>query len=276
MQPASTRCTRCSRARRIRLTCWRVAADDINYRRFFDINELAALRAEDPQVFDDSHRLVLRLVAERKIDALRIDHPDGLYDPKAYFERLQAAVRSALLSSAASARSAEAPRRRPRSTSSCEKILAEHETLPADWPVQGTTGYRFANLVDGLLVDGAAKSRFDRVYAAFIGGWVDFDQILREAKLLIMAGGARVRPEPARARTHAHRRGRPQHARSYVQRPASHGDALHRGAAGLPHLHRRSRSRRGRPALHRLGDRHRPAMASGARSDRFRFPSPTC
>ena len=69
-----------------------------------------------------------------------------------------------------------------------EKILAEHETLPADWPVQGTTGYRFANLAGGLLVDGAAKSRFDRVYAAFIGGWVDFDQILREAKSLIMSG----------------------------------------------------------------------------------------
>ena len=69
-----------------------------------------------------------------------------------------------------------------------EKILAEHETLPADWPVHGTTGYRFANLVNGLFVDGAAKSRFDRVYAAFIGGRADFDQILREAKLLIMAG----------------------------------------------------------------------------------------
>src|SRR4029079_10894195 len=76
-----------------RLTGWRVAADDINYRRFFDINELAALRAKTPRVFADSHRLVLRLVAERKIGALRVDHPDGLYDPKAYFERLQAAVR---------------------------------------------------------------------------------------------------------------------------------------------------------------------------------------
>ena len=171
-----------------RLTSWRVAADDINYRRFFDINELAALRAEDPQVFADSHRLVLRLVAERKIDALRIDHPDGLYDPKAYFERLQSAVRSALLSSGAKRAQRGRPAPATALYTAVEKILAEHETLPADWPVQGTTGYRFANLVGGLWVDGAAKSRFDRVYAAFIGGWVDFDQILREAKLLIMAG----------------------------------------------------------------------------------------
>jgi (1->4)-alpha-D-glucan 1-alpha-D-glucosylmutase len=170
-----------------RLTSWRVAADDINYRRFFDINELAALRVEDPEVFADSHRLVLRLVAERKIDALRIDHPDGLYDPKAYFERLQAAVREALSNGAKGARRG---RPAPATTlyTTVEKILAEHETLPADWPVQGTTGYRFANLVGGLWIDGAAKSRFDRVYAAFIGGWVDFDQILREAKLLIMSG----------------------------------------------------------------------------------------
>ena len=171
-----------------RLTGWRVAADDINYRRFFDINELAALRAEDPQVFTESHRLVLRLVGERKIDALRIDHPDGLYDPKAYFERLQTAVRSALLPSGAKRAQRESPSPAAALYTTVEKILAEHEALPADWPVQGTTGYRFANLVGGLWVDGAAKSRFDRVYAAFIGGWVDFDQILREAKLLIMSG----------------------------------------------------------------------------------------
>jgi len=171
-----------------RLTGWRVAADDINYRRFFDINELAALRAEDPQVFAESHRLVLRLVGERKIDALRIDHPDGLYDPKAYFERLRTAVRSALLPSGAKRAQRESPSPAAALYTTVEKILAEHEALPADWPVQGTTGYRFANLVGGLWVDGAAKSRFDRVYAAFIGGWVDFDQILREAKLLIMSG----------------------------------------------------------------------------------------
>ncbi len=174
-------------AQAYRLTSWRVAADDINYRRFFDVNELAAVRVEDPQVFADSHRLVMRLVSEGKIAALRIDHPDGLYDPKAYLERLQAAVRSALAPASPVTRRGRPPR--PRALYIVvEKILAEHEALPRDWPVQGTTGYRFANLVGGLWVDGAAKSRFDRVYAAFVGRRIDFDQILREAKLLIMTG----------------------------------------------------------------------------------------
>jgi (1->4)-alpha-D-glucan 1-alpha-D-glucosylmutase len=172
-----------------RLTSWRVAADDINYRRFFDVNELAALRTEDPQVFEDSHRLVLRLVAEGKIDALRIDHPDGLYDPKAYLQRLQGAVRSALLR-----RRAAHARGHGRSPvpgtiyTVVEKILAGHEALPADWPVQGTTGYRFTNLVNGLWVNGAARTRFDRVYAGFIGRQAHLDQILHEAKLLTMTG----------------------------------------------------------------------------------------
>ncbi|HEY2864425.1 MAG TPA: malto-oligosyltrehalose synthase [Casimicrobiaceae bacterium] len=172
-----------------RLTSWRVAADDINYRRFFDINELAAIRAEDPEVFADSHRLVLRLVGEGKVDALRIDHPDGLYDPKAYLERLQTAVRQA--TPARAARRAGRPvTRAPAGAvyTVVEKILADHEVLPADWPVQGTTGYRFLNLVNGLWVNGTMRSRFDRAYAAFVGRHVDFDQILHEAKLLIMTG----------------------------------------------------------------------------------------
>ncbi len=175
-------------AQSFRLTSWRVAADDINYRRFFDINELAALRTEDPQVFADSHRLVLRLVAERKVDALRIDHPDGLYDPKAYLERLKAAVHAALLPAAAMHMHRATPPEAGGLYTVVEKILAEHEALPADWPIQGTTGYRFANLVGGLWVDGAAKARFDRAYAAFIGARADFDEILREAKLSIMTG----------------------------------------------------------------------------------------
>ena len=174
-------------AQPFRLTYWRVAADDINYRRFFDINELAAIRAEEPEVFEASHRLLLRLLAEGKIDALRIDHPDGLYDPKAYFERLQVAVRSALLP-----RAAIAPRRRGgappalRVYTVVEKILADGEALPADWLVQGTTGYRFANMVNGLWVDSGAKARIDRVYSAYIGQRLDFRSILNQAKLLIM------------------------------------------------------------------------------------------
>ncbi|HKW81271.1 MAG TPA: malto-oligosyltrehalose synthase, partial [Casimicrobiaceae bacterium] len=174
-------------AQAFRLAYWRVAADDINYRRFFDINELAALRAEEPEVFEASHRLLLRLLAEGKVDALRIDHPDGLYDPKAYFERLQAAVRSAL-----SARAAAAPRRRRSAPPAAsvytvvEKILADDETLPPDWPVQGTTGYRFANMVNGLWVDAGARARIDRVYSAYLGRRLDFRDILLQSKLLVM------------------------------------------------------------------------------------------
>ncbi|MFI4951913.1 MAG: malto-oligosyltrehalose synthase [Burkholderiales bacterium] len=174
-------------AQAFRLTCWRVAADDINYRRFVDINELAALRAEDPQVFADSHRLLLRLVAEGKIDALRIDHADGLYDPKAYFERLRAAVRLALLPRTATFLRGRGIASAPTAVYTVvEKILAEHEALPVEWAVQGTTGYRFSNLVTGLCVDGGARARFDRVYAAYIGRRVDFEQVLRDAKLQVM------------------------------------------------------------------------------------------
>ena len=175
-------------AQAFRLASWRVAADDINYRRFFDVNELAALRVEDPQVFAESHRLVLRLVAEGKVSALRIDHLDGLYDPKAYLENLQAAVRSALTPTAA--RRARSARAAPANAVYIvvEKILAQHEALPAEWPTQGTTGYRFANLVGGLWINAAATSRFDRLYSAFIGRRIDFGRILDEAKLLTMTG----------------------------------------------------------------------------------------
>src|SRR5439155_2127355 len=84
-----------------RLSFWRVASDEINYRRFFDVNDLAALSMERPEVFDATHELVLRLLAEGKLDGLRIDHPDGLYDPQGYFRRLQRAYLLALARRAA-------------------------------------------------------------------------------------------------------------------------------------------------------------------------------
>jgi (1->4)-alpha-D-glucan 1-alpha-D-glucosylmutase len=171
-----------------RLASWRVAADDINYRRFFDINDLAALRVEDPKVFADSHRLVLRLVEEGKIAALRIDHPDGLYDPKAYLERLHAAVRSALRPAAGLGTRRDRPPHASALYTVVEKILAEHEALPGDWPAQGTTGYRFANLVGSLWVDGASQSRFNRLYDGFLGTRIDFDTILHDSKVLVMTG----------------------------------------------------------------------------------------
>lgn len=149
-------------AQAYRLAYWRVAADEINYRRFFDINDLAALRMENDEVFEATHRFVLELAAEGAIDGLRIDHPDGLYDPERYFRRLQA--RYAAL---AAIDQTDAARGRPLYVLA-EKIIAPHEQLPETWPVHGTTGYRFANVVNGLFVDAEAKSRVDRAWRAFV------------------------------------------------------------------------------------------------------------
>jgi (1->4)-alpha-D-glucan 1-alpha-D-glucosylmutase len=162
-----------------RLAFWRAAADDINYRRFFDVNDLAALRAEREDVFELTHRIPLELVARGQADALRIDHPDGLLDPAAYFERLQRA--------AAGAMQRGAPDARGRAIYLViEKILADHERMAEAWPVHGTTGYRFMNVVNGIFVDTSARTRFDRLYAAFIGEHAEFDVILRRAKTYIL------------------------------------------------------------------------------------------
>jgi (1->4)-alpha-D-glucan 1-alpha-D-glucosylmutase len=167
-------------AQAFRLAHWRVAGDDINYRRFFDINDLAALRMESEAVFEDTHRLVFRLLSEGKLDALRIDHPDGLYDPQQYFERLQRRGAAHLPdpnSGTALAKSIYL---------TVEKILAEHEHLPAEWPVHGTTGYEFLNQVNGLFVDSSGEKRIDRVYSSFIGRHIDYPHLLRESKALII------------------------------------------------------------------------------------------
>ena len=163
------------KAQAFRLAYWRIAADDINYRRFFDINELAALRMESPGVFEATHRLALELVADGKVDALRVDHPDGLYDPGAYFRRLQARGAAAADGTPA-----------PSIYLVGEKIVSGRERIPDDWPVHGTTGYRFANLVNGLFIDAAAESRIDRTYSAFIGEHLDFDEVAYRARRTIM------------------------------------------------------------------------------------------
>jgi (1->4)-alpha-D-glucan 1-alpha-D-glucosylmutase len=151
-----------------RLAHFRVAADDINYRRFFNINELAGLRMELPEVFDHAHRLVFRLLAAGTVAGLRIDHIDGLFDPKSYLRRLREA----------------APRRDFYLV--VEKILARHESLREDWPVEGATGYEFAALVLGLLVDPAGEAGLTRAYQEFTGNTAGFAQVVRESKLRIM------------------------------------------------------------------------------------------
>ncbi len=154
-------------AQAFRLAYWRVAQDEINYRRFFDINDLAALRQENEAVFDATHRLVFALVREGAVQALRIDHPDGLFDPKDYFRRLQQACARPVYVVV-------------------EKIVAPFENLPEEWAVHGTTGYRFANVVNGLFVDTAGEARLTRTYHNFIGDSTPFAEIARGARRLIL------------------------------------------------------------------------------------------
>ncbi|MGE3773243.1 MAG: malto-oligosyltrehalose synthase [Gammaproteobacteria bacterium] len=156
-----------------RLAHWRVAADEINYRRFFDVNELAGLRVEAPAAFESTHRYLLDLVAQGAIDGLRIDHPDGLHDPAGYFARLQAQV---------AARRGGAPSATLPLYVVAEKILAPHEALPREWAVHGTTGYDFANLVNGLFVDTLARSRLERCYRSFVDDARGWDETIYQSK----------------------------------------------------------------------------------------------
>jgi len=163
-----------------RLAYWRVASSEINYRRFFDINDLAALRMENPEVFEFTHRLALRLLDEGKVDGLRIDHPDGLFDPLQYFRRLQ--YRHAQVPPAADGTAAPF-----RSTYVVvEKILGAEERLPVEWPVHGTTGYDFMNLLNGLFLDSAAGTRLERFCRAFTREPLPAEEILYRSKRIIM------------------------------------------------------------------------------------------
>ena len=158
-----------------RLAYWRVASDDINYRRFFDVNSLAALRVEHEEVFETTHKLVLELVGQGKIDGLRIDHPDGLYDPASYFRRLQRRVGEVTVNAAI----------RPIYLV-VEKITASFEHLPPDWPVHGETGYHFANVVNRMLVDAATRTRMDRVYRGFIDENLEWPNVAYECQHLVL------------------------------------------------------------------------------------------
>ncbi|CAN5252892.1 malto-oligosyltrehalose synthase [soil metagenome] len=155
-----------------RLAFWRVATQEINYRRFFDINDLAGLRIEDQSLFQRIHRLVLRLIAEGKLDGLRIDHVDGLYDPAGYCAHLREEMDRAVTGAA---------ERDRRPYLVVEKILAPHELL-RDWPVDGTTGYEFMNGVQGLFVNADAEVALSRTYRRFSGETDDFVTMATSAK----------------------------------------------------------------------------------------------
>jgi (1->4)-alpha-D-glucan 1-alpha-D-glucosylmutase len=184
-----------------RLAFWRVAAEEINYRRFFDVNELAAIRMEIPAVFRSAHQVLFCLLADGKATGLRIDHPDGLRDPAGYFRQLQEHF--------VLARAEPAPGCRPedlaRAVAAClpagsgrngcpawplyvaaEKILVEGEILPPNWAVDGTTGYDFLNAVNGLFVDSGVREAFDRIYQSFTGASAGYDQRVSSAKRMTM------------------------------------------------------------------------------------------
>ena len=184
---------------------WRVAAEEINYRRFFDINDLAAIRVERPEVFLATHRLALRLLAERKVTGLRIDHPDGLWNPMGYFRRLQEAYLlqrmserldpdvavheltgpvADWMSAQLSAEQGETPALPLYVVA--EKILSEGEPLPREWAVDGTTGYDFLNTLNGLFVDHRNAKAFDRIYGQFIGNHINYRNLTNSTKKMIM------------------------------------------------------------------------------------------
>jgi (1->4)-alpha-D-glucan 1-alpha-D-glucosylmutase len=166
------------KAQTFRLANWRVASDDINYRRFFDTNDLAGIRVEDERVFDATHKFVLSLVAQGKVDGLRVDHPDGLYDPAQYFERLHRNMMEAKRSENDSD---------PQSHYTIiEKILTGAERLPLQWPVSGTTGYDFSNLLNGLFVNPSSAKRLGSIYRNFIGDDTDYDEVAYACRKLII------------------------------------------------------------------------------------------
>jgi (1->4)-alpha-D-glucan 1-alpha-D-glucosylmutase len=184
---------------------WRVATEEINYRRFFDINELAAVRMETPEVFESAHGVLFRLLAEDRATGLRIDHPDGLRDPAGYFRQLQ---ESFVLAHVAARLPADHPKEElAQAVTACfadalarkgelrtpwplyvvaEKILSEGEPLPPDWAVDGTTGYDFLNAAGGLFVDAEGRDAFDRVYYQLTRASGDFRQVVNAAKKMTM------------------------------------------------------------------------------------------
>ena len=165
-------------AQSYRLAFWRVAAEEINYRRFFDVNDLAAIRVELPEVFDAAHKLLFELVASGAVTGLRIDHPDGLYRPLEYFEKLQMRCAKALR--------VPLPKDGRAIYLIVEKILTGEEQLPQNWPVHGTTGYGFANQVAGVLVDHNAEGAITKIFKRFIGHSLHFGHLVYAKKRLVM------------------------------------------------------------------------------------------
>lgn len=149
-----------------RLAFWKVGTEEINYRRFFYVNELILLKMDDESVFHRMHRLIFRLIEEGKFDGLRVDHIDGLYNPTRYLNRLRERAGDVYIV--------------------VEKILGPSEDLPDFWPVQGTTGYQFLNYVNGVLCRRESESRLDKIYRDFTGAGVNLARLVEVDKTLII------------------------------------------------------------------------------------------
>lgn len=150
-----------------RLAWWKLEGEIVNYRRFFNIGTLIGLRTESPAVFDAAHARIARMVADGEVAGLRVDHPDGLRDPRAYFERLRGLI--------------------PGGRIYAEKILDAEETLPNDWPIDGTVGYEFLSKVNRLWMDESRADALTAIYADFTGHPVNYPAVVREKKSEILA-----------------------------------------------------------------------------------------
>ncbi len=149
-----------------RLAYWKIGYEEINYRRFFDINELVALRIESPEVFDNRHQKTLELLRDEKVTGLRIDHIDGLWDPECYLRRMQSRSGGVFIV--------------------VEKILGRDEPLPRDWPVNGTTGYDFLNALNGVFVEPQGLARMEELYANRTGSHLPFAELCYQCNKLAM------------------------------------------------------------------------------------------
>jgi len=159
------------------LAFWRLSDEEINYRRFFAINDLIGVRVADPVVFRLTHAMVLRLVEEGKVTGLRIDPIDGLLDPLAYLQQLREQI------SPEPGREAE---NRGQVYTVVEKILSVDERLCDEWPVEGTTGYDFLNLVNAVFVDPSGAHGLQEIYHRFVDSSSPFEDILYEQKMLVI------------------------------------------------------------------------------------------
>ncbi len=182
-----------------RLAYWRTSSEQINYRRFFDVNDLVGLRMENPEVFARTHSLIRKMLADGDVTGLRIDHCDGMFNPRVYLERLQQLCAAAkcfgpLESDESPAGMEQAVLDATRDSEwktlplycVVEKILEPGETLPQVWAVQGTSGYDFVHFANQFFIQPQNKSRFDAIYAEFIGGRVNPSQIVYESKRSVM------------------------------------------------------------------------------------------